>query len=303
MNHRSGIMCAVDLSWRSDAAFNYAVAIAKARHAHVDLLFAISDRHPFDWRVRERVAQLAELRRRVSEAGVDMTLTVQHGRPADTILQHATASRGSPQLVVLGAPSRRGLDRFWSPSVAQAVVHHIDRPTLVVPGSQFDASSVNVPFRRVLCAVDFSPASMSALDEAYRLFRSDGDTMRLLHVVDVAQPAAPRLALEFPIFDYTEQLKRSASSRLRRLLPPSQELSRRVHVQVAVGLVADQIVQNANEMDADVVVVGVTKRGTLDRLLGSTTSHALARVGRPVLAVPARQGKSLAGREVDTIAA
>jgi hypothetical protein len=38
-------------------------------------------------------------------------------------------------------------------------------PTVVVPGSEFAASSVNVPFRRVLCAIDFSPASMSALDE------------------------------------------------------------------------------------------------------------------------------------------
>ena len=271
MNQQARIMCAVDLSWRSEGAFNYAVAIAKARRAPLDVLFAVSDRHPFGWRVRERVAQLADLRRRVSEAGVDMTLTVQHGKPAKVILQHAASSAGSPGLIVLGAPTRGGFGRLRLPSVAQAVVHQTDRPTLIVPGSDSVESSVNVPFRRVLVPIDFSPASMSALDEAYRIIRQDGAAMRLLHVVDIAQQQVPRLTFEFPVVDYTELLRENATRQLRRLLPLSQELHGRVHVHVAVGLVFDQIVRNANEMNADLVVLGVTKRGVLRRMLGSTT--------------------------------
>ena len=303
MNQRARIMCAVDLSWRSEGAFNYAVAMAKARRVPLDVLFAVSHRHPLGWRVRERVAQLADLRRRVSEAGVDMTLTVQDGKPAEVILQHAASSAGSPGLIVLGAPNRGGFARLRLRSVAQAVVHQTDRPTLIVPGSDSVESSASVPFRRVLVAIDFSPASMSALDEAYRIIRQDGATMRLLHVVDIAQPPVPRLTFEFPIVDYTELLRKDATRRLRRLLPLSQELHGRVHVHVAVGLVFDQIVRNANEMDADLVVLGVTKRGVLGRLLGSTTGYALGRVGRPVLAVPARRDESLADHNLDTIAA
>ena len=303
MNQQAPIMCAVDLSWRSEGAFNYAVAIAKSRRAPLDLLFAVSDRRPFGWRVRERITRLAELRRRVSEAGVDMTLTVQRGKPAEVILQHATSSAGSPGLIVLGAPTRGGLTRSRLSSIAQAVVHRTDRPTLVVPGTGFATASVNVPFRRVLCAIDFSPASMSALDESYRLVRQDGATTRLLHVVDVAQPSVPRLTFEFPVVDYAMQLRKDATHQLRHLVPLSQELRGRVQVRVAVGLVVDQIVRNANEMDADLVVLGVTKRGVLGRLLGSTTGHALGRVGRPILAVPARQHESLAARDLDTIAA
>ena len=135
MNQHARIMCAVDLSWRSEGAFNYAMAIAKSRRARLDVLFAVSDRHPFSWRVRERIARIAELRRRVSEAGVDMTLTVQRGKPAEVILQHATSSAGSPGLIVLGAPTRGGLTRSRLSSIAQAVVHRTDRPTLVVPGT------------------------------------------------------------------------------------------------------------------------------------------------------------------------
>jgi len=302
MNQQTRIMCAVDLSWRSEGAFNCAVAIAKSRRAPLDVLFAVSDRHPFGWRVRERVAQLADLRRRVSESGVDMTLAVQHGKPAEVILQHAASAAESTGLIVIGAPSRGGFARLRLPSVAQAVVHHTDRPTLIVAGSD-SVAAANVPFRRVLVAMDFSPASMSALDEAYRIIRQDSATMRLLHVVDLAQPPVPRLTCGFPVVDYTGLLRKDATRRLRRLLPLSQELRGRVHVHVAVGPVFDQIVRNANEIDADLVVLGVTKRGVLGRLLGSTTGYALGRVGRPVLAVPARQEESCADRDLDTIAA
>jgi nucleotide-binding universal stress UspA family protein len=108
-----------------------------------------------------------------------MYCSLQHGMPAKVILQHTASSAGSPGLIVLGAPTRGGFGRLRFPSVAQAVGHQTDHPTLIVPGSDSVASSVNVPFRRVLVAIDFSPASMSALDEAYRILRQDAATMRL----------------------------------------------------------------------------------------------------------------------------
>jgi hypothetical protein len=74
------IMCAVDFSWRSEGAFNYAVALAKSRRAQLDLLFAVSPRTSLSWRARERIAGPAELHRRASAVDVDMTVTVEHGR-------------------------------------------------------------------------------------------------------------------------------------------------------------------------------------------------------------------------------
>jgi len=194
MSEQPVIMCAVDSSWRSQAAFTYAVALVKSRGARLNLLFAVPARRRFNWRMRERVALLAEPRRQASAADVDMTVSVQHGDPADVILAHANSRSTAPDLIVLGAPSRRGIERLRWPSVAHAVVHQADRPTLVVPGSPSTNSDVAVPFRRVLCAIDCSPASMSALDEALRILRNDGGTMRLLHVVDIAQPDGSRQA-------------------------------------------------------------------------------------------------------------
>jgi len=302
MNEHPGILCAVDLSWRSEGAFTYAIAVAKARRAPLDLLFAASARREFGRRVRTRVARLAELRRRAVAAGVEMTVTVQHGNPADVILERAATAAGAPQLIVLGAPSRRGLERLGSLSVAQKVVHQIDRPALVVPDAGVGAAGA-APFRRVLGAIDFSPASLSALDEAVRVLRQDGGTLRLLHVVDVIQPAVPRTVLEFPAIDVTELLRESAARRLRTLLPLSHDLYGRVHPHVTVGRVVEQIVQNANELKADLVVLGVRKRRGLARFLGSTTGRVLRRVGCPVLVVPAPREERRADADLHAIAA
>jgi nucleotide-binding universal stress UspA family protein len=303
MNKPGRIVCAVDLSWRSEGAFNYAVALAKSRHAPLDLLFAISRRRQSSWRARERVAQLAELRRRAAAAGVDITVTVQHGTPSDVILQHATSSTTRPpQLIVLGAPARRGLNRFRRRSVAQAVVHQASCPTVVVPGSAFAAVTVDGLVHRVLCAIDFSPASMAALDQALRMLRRDGGTMHLLHVVDIVRAAVPRLSSEFSAFDYTGLLRQDAQRRLR-MLTRSPGLDGRVQTRVAVGLVIDEILKSATAFKADLVVVGVRKRGSLARLFGSTTGRVLRRAECPVLAIPVRDRATGAEADLCAIAA
>jgi hypothetical protein len=79
---------------------------------------------------------------------------------------------------------------------------------------------------------------------------------------------SPRMALEFSTADYTEQLKKNAWHQLRGLLPRWQGFDGRVQINVAVGLVLDQILRNANDMNADLVVLGVTKRG--ERWVGSS---------------------------------
>jgi nucleotide-binding universal stress UspA family protein len=107
MNEQTRIMCAVDLPWRSEGAFDYALALAESRRAPLDLLFAVSDRHPFGWPARERVAQLAEFRRRASGAGIAMKVAVQHGKPSDVILQacdiidqiHTIGASNSPRSI------------------------------------------------------------------------------------------------------------------------------------------------------------------------------------------------------------
>ena len=111
----------------------------------------------------------------------------------------------------------------------------------------------------------------------------------------------PHLGLDFASADYTTELAESASLLLQTLMPLSPDLYGRVHVQVTAGLVVDEIARAAREMHADLVVIGVTKRGRLARLLGSTTGLALQRLECPVLAVP--QTKSTLHSHADPVVA
>jgi nucleotide-binding universal stress UspA family protein len=116
----------------------------------------------------------------------------------------------------------------------------------------------------------------------------------------------PRVALEFDAIDYTKELSTHAWHRLRSLLPLSEELHGRVHPHVSVGLVVDEIARSAKALKADLVVLGVTRRGWLGRILRSTTGRTLRRLDYPVLAVPAsrrRVGASVTAGEAMQLAA
>ena len=106
MSEHGTIMCAVDLSWPSEGRFQLRRGAREVAARAVGPAVCCFASIPFSWRARERVAQLAKLRRLASAADVDMTVTVQHGKPADVILQHATSSTTSPTSSRSRSPQR-----------------------------------------------------------------------------------------------------------------------------------------------------------------------------------------------------
>ena len=65
------------------------------------------------------------------------------------------------------------------------------------------------------------------------------------------------------------------------------------HTCVMVGRVADGLMHAAQEMSADLIVVGMTQHGSLAQLVGSSTMRALrGHAVRPVVAVPAEWAAS-----------
>jgi nucleotide-binding universal stress UspA family protein len=284
----SRVMCAVDFSGPSRAAFQHALAIAKARHAELNVVFAVPRNARFNSRARQRIALLADLRRAAARESVHMTISVQQGDPASVILLHANSSNSPslPDLIVLGTHGRTGLDRLRLGSVAERVLQLAPCPTLIVRASEPRPENPPVGrFQRILCAIDFLPASLSALDRAIRTRRESGGALRLLHVVSWAR-SVPRLAWQFAGHDFTEELTSTAWWRLRKLLSSSKDVNERVDIQVRVGPVGHAIARAASNMCADLVVIGVTPRSRVARLFGSTVARLVRAVDCPVLAVP-----------------
>ena len=73
---------------------------------------------------------LSELRSRASEAGVDVKTAIQHGRPAETIVEYADDS--DADLLVLGTKRRPDEYRALLGSVTDRVLRLTTRPATVV---------------------------------------------------------------------------------------------------------------------------------------------------------------------------
>ena len=73
----------------------------------------------------------AELQAEAHDVGIDdAEILVEMGDPADAICK--AADEHDVDVVVVGSHDKGFLRRLWDPSVADRVVHHTDKPVLVV---------------------------------------------------------------------------------------------------------------------------------------------------------------------------
>jgi len=140
--------------------------------------------------------------------------------------------------------------------------------------------------RPILAATDFSPAARHAADRAARLAHTTGSPLTLVHVLpggglhDLRQWLGGASEAE-------QQLHADAARQLRQL---ADQLEARRHVAVrsvnASGAATEEIVREADSLDAALLVLGSRGLGFLRGLvLGTTSERLLRRTSRPVLVV------------------
>ncbi len=287
MKPLSRILCAVDFSQPAQAAFEQALALSRERDAELTVVHAVPKDQPFGRDARQRIVAIATLRRVAEGAGVRFKVSVQHGNAAGVILLLARSSR--PHLIVMGTHRRTGLERLRSGSVAETVTLRAACPVLIVPvppaGRAAQASS---SFKSILCAVDFSAASDAAVKEALSLAAQGTGRVTLVHVVEgISSTSAFPSMSDVRAPEYRNLMTRAAWRRLQEVIPPAERKSERVHLRVVTGDPAVEIGRIAADVNAALIVVGVTSRDAIGRrVFGSTATRVIRAAGRPVLAVP-----------------
>lgn len=138
----------------------------------------------------------------------------------------------------------------------------------------------------ILAATDFSPAARHAADRAARLARTTGSPLTLMHVLsggglqDLRRWLGGGSAVEHQLRADVAQQLRQLADQLQATRHPS------VRTVNASGTPADEIVQEADAIDAALLVVGSRGLGFLRRLvLGTTSERLLRRTRRPLLVV------------------
>ena len=278
------VLAAVDFSAAGRAAFDHALALAVRHGADLMVVHAVPTEPPFRWHARERRHLIGALRAAAKAAGVPFKITVESGDPAEVILQHAAARRAD--VIVIGASERSGFDRFRFGSVAETIAVSATQPVLVVPASPVTMVEPAAPLRSILVAVDLGEGSAAAVARALSM-AGENTRVTVVHVVPgVAMAGASRYRYRSMELEYQRQLARDAWRKLPGIVP-ANDASSKIHARVVIGDPTAEISRVAREADADLILVGVTPRGVLGRLLfGSTAVRVIRSAGVPVLTMP-----------------
>jgi len=136
----------------------------------------------------------------------------------------------------------------------------------------------------IVLGYDDSPAARAAMRWAGDQAQLTAVEVRVVYVVSSAaewELAAIQVDPDPIRHEFERRLREDWSTPLR-------ERGVRHDTCVMVGRVADQLMHAAQDMTADLIVVGMTQHGSLAQIVGSSTIRALrGHAVRPVVAVPA----------------
>ena len=141
--------------------------------------------------------------------------------------------------------------------------------------------------KNLLVPFDFSEYSEHALDYAVNLATQLGATIHLVHVISIPTAGVPEVVvpinasmIENMVVDYQKELDKIAAAR-RKQVPVGQ-------VHVRIGDAREVILHAAEEIGADMIVMGTHgRRGFRRALLGSVAETVVRTAPCPVLTLRA----------------
>lgn len=297
------ILCPIDFSDTSRRAVRCAIALARWYEAKLSVLHVFANvpvveavatpgggvvPPPLVLRDVDRDALRDEMRAFVGDSReVAVDVLVQE---APDVRSEILAEAGvkDVDLIVMGSHGRTGIRHLLLGSVADAVLRQAACPVLIVP-PHADDRPVAVPFKRIVCPVDFSSASLGAVRFALTLAQEDDAEITLVHSVEIP-PELREYAFpaEFDIDALHAVARADALTRLRDLVPEPARDFCTVHTEATEGRPHRAVVRLAAERHADLIVMGAHGRSALDRLVFGSNTYAVIRDATcPVLAVPA----------------
>ena len=143
-----------------------------------------------------------------------------------------------------------------------------------------------LPFRRILCPVDFSLPSAAALDRALSIAQEAEAELLLLHVLEWPVGREPVAIPGFNVAEYHVYREQEAAAELAKMIPPSVRDWCTPSTYLVHGKPYEQILGLAGDHAVDLIVIGVHGRSALDvALFGSTTNQVIRGARCPVLTI------------------
>lgn len=137
-------------------------------------------------------------------------------------------------------------------------------------------------YKRILVGLDLSEESSQVLQKAAEIGRASSADLSLVHVIE---PLTFAYGGDIPmdLSEVQEQLQNQAREQLRKAAGPLNVPTERQHV--ILGQPATEVHRLADELEADLIIIGSHGRHGLALLLGSTANGVLHGARCDVLAV------------------
>lgn len=291
------ILCPIDFSEASAHAAAHAVAIARwfgssitALHVYNPVFLPVPGLTIAGYRGEPTLepAEKDDFMRRLIDAVPGMpegrapAAQVAIGPPPIEIVRAAGALPAD--LIVMGSHGATGFEYLVLGSVTEHVLRHARCPVLIVPPRVHATSAL--PFTRLVVAVDFSDWSIVALETAWRLAQEANARVTLVHAIEWDADRELRAAAHAATPEAPDPIAAAIRSRLCGLVPDAVREWCQPEVRVVRGQPFRAILQIADDVRADLIVMGLHGRSPVNlAIFGSTTNQVVRRATCPVLTV------------------
>jgi nucleotide-binding universal stress UspA family protein len=286
------ILCPVDFSEFSAAAYRYALSLAEYYHARLVCLHIVELwKYPFaDYAAHEAdyakfvkalneggEVQLRDFVQKYSSPGIQPELAVRQGNASDCTLWFA--EKEDMEVIVMGTHGRRGFDRLVLGSNADRIMRKATCPVLVVSNPSQSATTIGPDGKhrlgRILYCTDFSHNSEGARGYAISLAAEYGAELTLLHVAEQTSDLVRANAI---IAERTRELDKLVSDNERKDL--------NVKTVVRFGKPYEQILRYAQEGGTSLIIMTARGGDAADRAVFGSTTYRVIQLGPcPVLAI------------------
>jgi nucleotide-binding universal stress UspA family protein len=292
------ILFATDFSHWAGRAEDYACALACSWKASLTVLcvaefppglnpdYLVNQQYLADL-LKTASSQLVDFKGRAELRGIAVTTRVATGIPSEEVITAARAD--DSDLIVVGTRGKTGLAHVLLGSTAERVIRGAPCPVLTVrmePAvikEEEGALSKPVTLERILVPIDFSDCSLDALGYAAVVAQQAKASLMLLHVLEpvsygldftLGQSKARRLEVE------------TWTKRLEELVSSHQHPTIQVESQLRGGFPADSILDSAQTLPCDLIVMGTHGRRGISHTISGSVAEAVLRKARcPVITV------------------
>ena len=278
----TSILAPTDLSDSSIPALRYARLLADRFNATLTVMYTDPIVYPVNMAgpleglylntTPEHQARLrTEVERHADEVmtGRPYDIDVTIGQPVTSIL--ASVKERHADLVVMGTHLRHGWRRALLGSVSEGVLHGSECPVLTVATQDGYVGAVPYAITHLLCPVNFTDVARESLHVAAGLAEAFGARLTVVRVLEPDE-----------VMDVKEE-----EGRLGRWVAPELQEVCSLRQLVVRGGPAERVLDCADDLGADFLVIGAQHKLFRDAtVLGTTSERVIRFASCPVLVVP-----------------